>query len=103
MTPAIDDDALRAAVKAHREDALAKGEKCFSRRRVITIADLFGWKPMPMVWQMEKRGLLKRGSYEWFKRNGGITYEDVCEVRNDREVASRAALSAPSTDAKVRG
>lgn len=90
MRPPLDDDALRAAVAAHREDALSKGDKCFSRRRVIAIADLFGWPPMPMVWQMEKRGLLKRGSYEWFKQNGGITYEDVCEVRNDREAARSA-------------
>lgn len=50
----IDDDALRAAVEAHRADIRAKGETCFSRRRVILIADLFGMKPMPMVWQMEK-------------------------------------------------
>lgn len=81
----IDDDALRAAVEAHIADAKAKGEKVFSRRRVILIADLFGMKPMPMVWQMEKRGLLRRGSYEWFKVNGGITHEDVVEVRVDRE------------------
>lgn len=84
----IDDDALRAAVEAHRADIKAKGETCFSRRRVILIADLFGMKPMPMVWQMEKRGLLKRGSYQWFKDNGGITSEHVIETRVDREAAS---------------
>jgi len=97
----IDEDALRAAVKAHRDDAAAKGENCFSRRRVIAIADLFGMKPMPMVWQMEKRGLLKRGSYEWFKRNGGITYEDVCEVRADRAAEHACASVAPTTDGAV--
>lgn len=86
----IDNDALRAAVEAHISDAKAKGEKVFSRRRVILIADLFGMKPMPMVWQMEKRGLMKRGSYQWFKDNGGITREHVIEVRVDREAAARA-------------
>jgi hypothetical protein len=80
-----DEAAARAAVDAHKADAVAKGEKCFSRRRVIAIADMFGVKPMPMVWWMEKRGLLKRGSYEWFKRNGGITEAQVIECRVDRE------------------
>lgn len=91
----IDTDALRAAVEAHKADAKAKGETCFSRRRVILIADLFGMKPMPMVWQMEKRGLMKRGSYQWFKDNGGITREHVIEVRVDREAAARA-IDCPS-------
>lgn len=84
-----DEAAVRAAVEAHKADAVAKGERCFSRRRVILIADMFGARPMPMVWWMEKRGLLRRGSYEWFKRNGGITREHVVEVRVDRE-AERA-------------
>lgn len=88
----MDDDTLRAAVAAHIADAKAKGEKCFSRRRVILIADLAGMKPMQMVCRMEGLGLLRRGSYEWFKVNGGITHEDVVEVRVDREAAARAAL-----------
>ena len=80
----MDDDALRNAAKAHIEEARANGEKVFSRRRVIELADFFGMKPMPMVWRLEKLGLLKRGSYQWFKANGGITYDDVCSVRADR-------------------
>jgi hypothetical protein len=80
----IDEDALRAAVAAHKADIKATGEGKFSRRRVIAIADLFGMKPMQMVWQMEKRGLMKRGSYAWFKANGGITSEHVTEARVDR-------------------
>jgi len=84
----IDDDALRAAVASHRSAAKEAGETCFSRRRVIAIADLFGLKPMHAVWEMEKRGLLKRGSYAWFKRNGGITYDDVVQCRVDREATA---------------
>lgn len=80
----MDDDVLKAAVAAHRDDIRAKGEKVFSRRRVIAIADLAGMRPMSMVWRMEKLGLLKRGSYEWFKANGGITAEHVWEARVDR-------------------
>lgn len=81
----IDEDALRAAVAAHKADIEANAEGVFSRRRVIAIADLFGMKPMQMVWQMEKRGLMKRGSYAWFKANGGITNDHVTEARVDRE------------------
>ena len=57
----IDEDALKAAVAAHKAEIKATGEGKFSRRRVIDIADMFGMKPMQMVWQMEKRGLMKRG------------------------------------------
>ncbi len=80
----MDDDALRAAVQAHREDIKAKGETMFSRRRVIAIADMAGEKPMRIVWRMEKLGLLKRGAYEWFKWNGGITRDHIDEARADR-------------------
>lgn len=85
----IDEDVLRAAVASHKEDAKAKGEACFSRRRVILIADLFGMKPMQIVWQMEKRGLMKRGSYQWFKDNGGITNDHITETRVDREACQQ--------------
>lgn len=80
----MDDDALRAAVAEHMADIQAKGEKMFSRRRVIAIADMAGERPMSMVWRMEKLGLLKRGSYEWFKQNGGITRDHIDEARADR-------------------
>ena len=87
----MDNDALRAAVEAHREDARAKGETVFSRRRVIAIADLAGTKPMHMVWRLEKLGLLKRGSYQWFKENGGITYAHCIEARVDRAATQSVA------------
>ena len=80
----MDDATLRAAVKAHMDDARAKGETVFSRRRVIAISDMAGEKPMRTVWRMEKLGLLKRGAYAWFKANGGITRDHVDEARVDR-------------------
>ena len=82
----MDDDALRLAVQSHKDDARAKGETVFSRRRVIAIAELAGEKPMPMVWRLEKLKLLPRGSYGWFRANGGITSEHVTEARCDRLV-----------------
>lgn len=80
----MDDATLRAAYKAHEDDARTKGEKVFSRRRVIAIADMAGMKPMQMVWRLEKMKLLKRGAYAWFKANGGISSDHVTEARVDR-------------------
>jgi len=78
------DDDLRAEVAAHKADAKEKGKTVFSRRRVIAIADLAGVRPMTMVWRLEKLGLLRRGSYAWFKANGGITPDHITEARVDR-------------------
>jgi hypothetical protein len=72
----MDDATLRAAFAAH-----ADGQEKFTRRMAIAIADMAEMRPMSLVWRLEKLGLLKRGSWEWFKMNGGITEEQVREVR----------------------
>lgn len=88
MTVYIPDEAAaRAAFEAHKAEAIANGEAVFSRRRVIAISDLFGVKPMAMVWWLEKHRLLKRGSYAWFQANGGITHDHVVQCRVDREAS----------------
>ena len=81
----MDDDTLRAAFQAH-----AEGQGKFTRRMAVTIADMADMRPMSLVWRLEKMGLLKRGSWEWFKMNGGITKASIAEVRADR-----AVLGAP--------
>lgn len=78
----MDDETLRVAFGAHKE-----GQTKFTRRMAITIADMAGMRPMSLVWRLEKMGLLKRGSWEWFKHNGGITPHNVKEVRADRAAA----------------
>jgi hypothetical protein len=83
----IDTDALQAALEAHRD-----GSGKFTRRMAIHIADLFNVRPMSAVWQLEKRGLIRRGSYEWFKDNGGITADNIKQVRTEAEADRRAAL-----------
>lgn len=75
----MDDDTLRAAFKAH-----ADGQEKFTRRMAITLADMADMRPMSLVWRLEKMGLLKQGSWEWFKENGGITKDHVAEARADR-------------------
>lgn len=93
----MDDDALRAAFAAHKE-----GQTKFTRRMAINIADMAEMRPMSLVWRLEKMGLLKRGSCDWFRMNGGITKDDVTEVRCDREATmqARAALSPASEGTK---
>lgn len=76
----MDDATLTAAFKAHKE-----GETKFTRRMAILIADMAQMRPMSLVWRLEKMGLVKRGSWEWFKNNGGITQAQVREVLADRD------------------
>jgi len=76
----IDIADLRAAFEAH-----ATGSDKFTRRMAINIADFFGLKPMSLVWELEKRGIIKRGSLEWFKDNGGITKSHIAECRAMRD------------------
>lgn len=74
------DDALQAAFRAHTE-----GQTKFTRRMAINIGDFLGLTPMAVVWKLEKRGIIKRGSLEWFKDNGGITKSHIAECRAMRD------------------
>ncbi len=67
---------LRAAFEAH-----TKGATKFTRRMAIAIADMAELPPMSLVWRLEKMGLLRRGSWDWFKANGGITAEHIKDAR----------------------
>lgn len=79
ISVAVDVADLRAAFEAHTKDATA-----FTRRMAIDMGDFFGVRPMSLVWQLEKAGIIKRGSWDWFKSNGGITADHVAEARADR-------------------
>jgi hypothetical protein len=74
----MDDATLATAFQAHKE-----GQTRFTRRMAIIIADMADMRPMSLVWRLEKMGLLKCGSWEWFKLNGGITQAHIDEVRGD--------------------
>lgn len=76
-------DELEAAFRAH-----TAGETNFTRRMAINIGDFLGLTPMAVVWKLEKRGLIKSGSWEWFKINGGITKTHIAEARADRSPAA---------------
>jgi plasmid maintenance system antidote protein VapI len=72
------DDALVSAFRAH-----TAGQTKFTRRMAIILADMFGETPRQIVLRLERRGLLKRGSWDWFAMNGGITREQIAKVRAD--------------------
>lgn len=75
----VDRAALSAAFEAH-----TAGQTHFTRRMVITIADMFGMTPRQVVRHFEATGLLRSGSWHWFRENGGINAEHVRQVRSER-------------------
>lgn len=79
-----DNDALESAFRAHTE-----GQTHFTRRMAIAIADMFGETPRQTVLRLERRGLLKRGSWDWFVMNGGITKEHLSDARADARLPVR--------------
>lgn len=77
---AVDD--LTAAFRAH-----TAGKDRFTRRMAIIIGDHNRMTPMQVVRHYERVGLLKRGSEDWFRINGGFTREHFAEARADRAIA----------------
>ena len=56
------------------------GAPRFTRRHVILLAHAFGVSREAMVRRLEELGLVKRGTWDWFDANGGITDVQVREV-----------------------
>lgn len=79
---AMDDDTLATAFRAHTEGATK-----FTRRMAIHLARMADMRPMSLVWRLEKMGLLRRGSWSWFRDNGGITSEHIREASEQKEPA----------------
>lgn len=70
------------AVKQKFQDITA-GALSLSRRHVIVLANYFGVSREALVRRLEELGLIKRGSWDWFVENGGITNEQVIQVLGD--------------------
>ena len=56
------------------------GASRFTRRYVILLAHAFGVSREAMVRRLEELGLVKRGTWDWFEANGGITNEQASQV-----------------------
>ncbi|MDQ0625838.1 XRE family transcriptional regulator [Paraburkholderia graminis] len=78
----------RAVMEKFRE--LTTGATHLTRRHVILLANYFGVSRQAIVIRLEELGLTKKGTWDWFKDNGGITDEQVRQV-----------LGAPEHDTNV--
>ena len=56
------------------------GSPRLSRRHVILLAHAFGVSREALVRRLEELGLTKRGSWDWFEANGGITNEQARQI-----------------------
>ena len=75
----MDMDAFSAAFRSHSE-----GQDKFTRRMVIALADMDGSTPRQTVRRCERLALLREGSWDWFISNGGITKEQIEQVRAEK-------------------
>ena len=92
MSGLMDEVTLRRAFVQHKA-----GQSKFTRRMAITLADMDGTSPRPLVLRLERMGLLKNGSWDWFVRNGGITRDQIDLVRRER-AAARVPSGKGGTD-----
>lgn len=72
LTPA------RLVMEKFRE--LTTGATHLTRRHVILLANFFGVSRQAIVLRLEELALTKKGTWDWFKDNGGITDDQVRQV-----------------------
>lgn len=61
------------------------GQTKFTRRMAINIADWFNVPVRDLIHQLERDGIVKNGTWDWFQANGGITRANIDQVREDRK------------------
>ena len=69
-----------ARTVAVRFQDLTAGAPRFTRRHVILLAHAFGVSREAMVRRLEELDMVKRGTWDWFEANGGITNEQAVQV-----------------------
>lgn len=60
------------------------GQTKFTRRMAINMADWFNVPVRDLVQQLERDGIVKNGTWDWFRDNGGITADHIRQVREER-------------------
>lgn len=65
------------------------GSTHLTRRHVIVLAHFFGVSREAMVRRLEELGLTKKGTWDWFVANGGITDEQAAQVLGDLRTPDR--------------
>lgn len=76
MKAEIDDGLMIAVFQAQTK----RGTK-LTRRAFITMAYMLDTTPRVVVKRCEYLTLIKRGTWDWFEANGGITDKQINEVR----------------------
>lgn len=86
------------AVMQKFQDVMAGSDR-LTRRHVIVLAHFFGVSREAMVRRLEELGLTKKGTWDWFQSNGGITDEQARQVLGDLTVADaqKADADRPTT------
>lgn len=65
------------------------GSTHLTRRHIIVLAHFFGVSREAMVRRLEELGLTKKGTWDWFEDNGGITDEQAVQVLGDLRTPDR--------------
>lgn len=86
------------AVRQKFQEVVA-GSEVLSRRHVIVLAHYFGVSREALVRRLEELQLVKKGLWDWFQDNGGITDEQERQILGDLAVpdADKAAADRPTT------
>lgn len=77
----------RAILKKFQE--VTAGSDQFTRRHVIIISHTFGVSREAVVRRLEELQAIRKGTWNWFSMNGGITDKQSLEVLGDRAVHNR--------------
>lgn len=91
MTPA---GALR-----QKFQEITAGSAQLTRRHIIVLAHFFGVSREAIVRRLEEIGLAKKGAWDWFAANGGITDSQVSQVLGDLKVSDpyKSEANRPTT------
>jgi Zn-dependent peptidase ImmA (M78 family)/transcriptional regulator with XRE-family HTH domain len=87
----------RAVMQKFQE--ITAGADRLTRRHVIVLAHFFGVSREAMVRRLEELGLVKKGTWNWFQANGGITDQHARQVLGDLAApdAQKADADRPTT------
>lgn len=88
---------FRAVTLKFRE--LTAGSARLTRRHVIVLAHYFGVSREAMIRRLEELGLTKRGTWDWFQDNGGISDDQAHQVLGDLVApdSAKAEADRPTT------
>ena len=76
---------------------VTQGATHLTRRHVILLAHAFGVSREAMVRRLEELSLTKRGTWDWFQANGGITNEQAKQVLGDTAIVDPIDAKSPTT------